>query len=265
MGKKLVDSDFKNNRVEDPTKISTRQEQHVKQFVKAYFEKAVAKRDAHEKKKAERQARKVCKGAPSTASLYVARSGNMGPDEQNGAEHGMDMSDDEGNETKPGSATPNTPASQVPNGDALLKRKRHQEDEVEGIPNHEQATPTKRLKSETPPPPPPPPPPAEQIFSIGEAIGPARLANSEIDSEDIIRSLGPATFAHGDALPNRTTVGGSPVNEDDDSPEHRMAAGQMVESMEYSPASVSTGQPEDADSISPEFGLMNERRVEASC
>lgn len=262
MGKKLVDSDFKNDRVEDPTKISTRQEQHVKQFVKGYFEKAVAKRDAHEKKRAQRQTRKESKEARSMAFPSVTQPGNLGPDEQHRAEHGMDMSDDEG---KPGSATPNTPASQVANGDALLKRKRHQEGEAEGIPQYEQATPTKRLKSETPPPPPPPPPPAGRSPLMGESLGLAPLADSETHDEDIMRSLDPATFMHGDALPNRTMIGDSPMDEDDDSPRHRTAGGQMAESMEYSPADESIGQSADPGSVSPEFGLMNERRIEASC
>src|SRR5271154_5142266 len=52
IGKKLVASDFKNNRVEDPTKISTKQEKKVKKYVKDFFDKAVAKKAAHDKMKA---------------------------------------------------------------------------------------------------------------------------------------------------------------------------------------------------------------------
>ena len=64
ISKKLVSSDFKNNRVEDPTKISSRQEKQVKKHVKEYFDKAVAKKREHEKKKAER----VSKEGESAAS-----------------------------------------------------------------------------------------------------------------------------------------------------------------------------------------------------
>ena len=54
--KKLVTSDFKNNRVEDPTKISTKQEKQVKKWVKDYFDKAVVKKRQHDAKKAQRRA-----------------------------------------------------------------------------------------------------------------------------------------------------------------------------------------------------------------
>ena len=43
IGKKLVASDFKHNRVEDPTKITDKQEKKVKKYVKEFFDKAVAR------------------------------------------------------------------------------------------------------------------------------------------------------------------------------------------------------------------------------
>lgn len=50
-----MNSDFKNQRVDDPTQISAKQEKQVKKFVTDYLEKAVAKKRLHDKKKAERK------------------------------------------------------------------------------------------------------------------------------------------------------------------------------------------------------------------
>ncbi|KAI1005801.1 Histone-lysine N-methyltransferase, H3 lysine-36 specific [Podosphaera aphanis] len=61
VGKKLVASDFKNKRVENPTKISLKQEQKVKSYVRAYFEKAVAKKEELDRRKKEKEEFKVKK------------------------------------------------------------------------------------------------------------------------------------------------------------------------------------------------------------
>lgn len=50
-----MNSDFKNQRVEDPTQISTKQEKQVKKYVTDYLEKAVVKKRVHDQKKAERK------------------------------------------------------------------------------------------------------------------------------------------------------------------------------------------------------------------
>ncbi len=55
VAKKLVASDFKHNRVEDPTKITAKQEKLVKKYVSDFLDKAVAKKRVHDVKKAERR------------------------------------------------------------------------------------------------------------------------------------------------------------------------------------------------------------------
>src|ERR1700722_9704832 len=65
IGKKLVASDFKNNRVEDPTKISSKQEKKVKKYVKDFFDKAVAKKAAHDKMKAHKKSNFGTTGNPT--------------------------------------------------------------------------------------------------------------------------------------------------------------------------------------------------------
>lgn len=54
----MVDSDFRNNRVDDPKKISAKQEKQVKRWVSDYFDKAVVKKRQHDAKKAERRKQK---------------------------------------------------------------------------------------------------------------------------------------------------------------------------------------------------------------
>ena len=162
ISKKLVNSDFKNHRVNDPTQISSKQEKQVKKYVKEFFDKVVAKRKVHEERKAEKK-------ALAEGSVEMKSELNGGIDvkeeEKSDAEDGMQTSDDDGDniQKKPKSDTPTTPLDQLMNGDKL-KRKRESEGQDEFKLEDEEATPNKRARSDTPPaPPPPPPPPAEDM------------------------------------------------------------------------------------------------------
>ncbi|KAL8705012.1 MAG: hypothetical protein Q9201_001857 [Fulgogasparrea decipioides] len=159
IAKKLVDSDYKNHRVEDPTKISPSQERHVKKHVKEFFEKAVSRKKERDEKEAKKRGRDVLSEiAPAADAPTEAKQ-----DEESDGDQRMDLSDDEAENPAPdittpiNSTTPVTPADQLVNGDRL-KRKRDGEEEStgEGLDDVE-STPNKRLRSETPPPPPPPP------------------------------------------------------------------------------------------------------------
>ena len=167
MAKKLVESDYKNHRVEDPTRITSRQENQVKKYVKDFFDKVVAQKKAHDKKKDELRVEREKKegGSLESPSLVTARNEKQG--HLAAADPGIDVSDEEGDSSlKQESATPITPLDSLTNGDGVLKRKRNTESENNGLEllEEEQATPTKRQKSETPPPPPPPPPPASEML-----------------------------------------------------------------------------------------------------
>lgn len=54
VSKKLVSSDYKNDRVDDPTLITEKQERKVKTYVKEFLDRAVQKYQEHEKKMVER-------------------------------------------------------------------------------------------------------------------------------------------------------------------------------------------------------------------
>lgn len=165
IAKKLVNSDFKNNRVEDPTHISSRQEKQVKKYVKDFFDKAVAKRCEHERKKAERKAKE---GGLAKSPVAATPDRDVKKEEESDGDEMMEMSDDEAGKEEQKSSPPVTPASAVINGDNL-KRKRQDEDESNGLKVEDlDATPSKVVKAETPPPPPPPPPPPAEDMPVEE-------------------------------------------------------------------------------------------------
>ncbi|KAL8975539.1 MAG: hypothetical protein Q9197_000216 [Variospora fuerteventurae] len=152
VAKKLVDSDYKHHRVEDPTKISPSQERHVKKHVKEFFDKAVLRKKQRDAEDAEKMKSNTAKGEI-----------NGKPDEGSDGDENMELSDVEPEQVALGTdiptvaATPVTPADQSINGDRL-KRKRSEDQESNGRGLDDvESTPSKRLRSETPPPPPPPP------------------------------------------------------------------------------------------------------------
>ncbi len=140
--------------MEDPTKISSRQEKQIKKYVQDYFEKAVTKKKEHDKKKAERKTmveeRGITEGTAPNPDVKKEDDSDEGQD--------MAMSEDEDEKPKQESGTPVTPMDQLLIAEGL-KRKRGIDDNPNVIKKEdEEATPSKRLKSESPPPPPPPPP-----------------------------------------------------------------------------------------------------------
>ena len=157
--------------MEDPTKISSRQEKQVKKYVHDYFDKAVVKKKEHDRKKSERKAKELEAGGPLT--LTTATRVKKEEEEMSDGEHDVAMSDDEDAKLKRESATPITPLDPQSNAEGL-KRKR-EEDEA-GDMKRDDATPSKRLRSETPPPPPPPPP------ADGTALDPSTPLNDIIEN-----------------------------------------------------------------------------------
>ncbi|KAI9374517.1 hypothetical protein BJX61DRAFT_540761 [Aspergillus egyptiacus] len=154
VAKKLVNSDFKNKRVKDPTKIDDKQQKKVKNFCKEFFDKAVAKHQAHEQRKAEKLAKEGgSDNKPTTPAGGQSEGEGETPD--------VKMSEDEGSTEK---------------GASGLKRKRHELDVGdENTPDDSTPTSSKRQRSSTPPPPPPP------AMSPGENDDDDR---SEADADD---------------------------------------------------------------------------------
>ncbi|KAL2074301.1 hypothetical protein VTL71DRAFT_8079 [Oculimacula yallundae] len=197
VGKKLVASDFKNNRVEDPTKISEKQEKKVKSYVRDFFEKAVEKKKVLDKKKAQKAA------LNGSASIASGVNGKPIPEDDDDADPVIDFSPTALD--APPSSVPSISAS---GSNSDLKRKRDDEDGADADTPGTSATganddsfsdPHKRLKEDedTPPPPPPPPPAGEipvdengvAISDLSENVAPESEEQIELrrQEEDLMR------------------------------------------------------------------------------
>lgn len=201
VAKKLVNSDFKNNRVDDPTQISEKQKKKVKQFCKDFFDKAVVKHRAHEKKKAGNHAKEPgskTEDTPNAASdeeLDVKMSDDEDkPEDKSALMEGEESSGslkrkriEGGNENGniSGSASPSKkPRSSTPTPPPPPSMAPGDEQDQ----NHERAAVDFKHDPEsddlggakTPPPPPPPPPPQDD--EVDKAAGEAEDAGNAISN-----------------------------------------------------------------------------------
>jgi [histone H3]-lysine36 N-trimethyltransferase len=174
IGKKLVASDFKHNRVEDPTKITDKQEKKVRKYVKEFFDKAVAKKAAHDKLKGNKNQDSATNGndkeTPNgTSSTIVEADADSSlkieePDD-------VDLSDDEEETGQAVASVPVTPSLDTPSDEGLKRKREDLGDSFDSTPSE---TPIKRIKEEdmeglpSPPPPPPPPPTEDMVMQIDE-------------------------------------------------------------------------------------------------
>lgn len=178
IAKKLVNSDFKNNRVQDPTNISSRQEKNVKKFVKDFFDKAVIKRREYENKKAERKRKD---GESATSPPNATPTVDVKKEGEGDADGSMTTPEDDVVKDEPQSSGFATPASGSVSGDNL-KRKREDDDESDEVKTQDMgATANKKPKLETPPPPPPPPPPPAEDMPANDPMVDAPEENITVE------------------------------------------------------------------------------------
>jgi len=156
VAKKLVNSDYKAGRVDNPTKISEKQQKKVKQYCKDYFDKAASK---HKKMEEEKATRKQKSGSSQATPAQSPKPSISETPKKEEDEEDIKMSDIE-NE-------PPSPSESMKNGS--LKRKRStdldalikEEEDIDELTK----SPAKKLNLDgafsTPPPPPPPAPPAD--------------------------------------------------------------------------------------------------------
>lgn len=183
-----MESDYKNHRVQDPSRITSKQEGQVKKYVKGFFDKVVAQKRAHDKEREERRAEREKQESKEAEPQTLVTEIQEKIEDMSDEEPGMDLSDDEaGDKSKQDSATPITPAESLMNGNGGFKRKRDPERGDDGLEVAEEgATPTKRPRSETPPPPPPPPPPTADMNVGTDDI----LEQATVDSAMDVDALG---------------------------------------------------------------------------
>lgn len=169
VAKKLVASDYKAGRVDNPTKISEKQQKKVKAYCKDYFDKAASKHKKLEEEKAARK-EKVHNSSKPTSSQptpshspppMTGHSQTDTPKKEEDDEEDIKMSDIEDHIPMPPSPSESTKHDS-------LKRKRSTD--LESLIKEEEddltKSPAKKMNLDlnamsTPPPPPPPAPPAD--------------------------------------------------------------------------------------------------------
>ncbi|EGD92716.1 histone-lysine N-methyltransferase [Trichophyton tonsurans CBS 112818] len=207
VAKKLVNSDFKNNRVTDPTKVSEKQIKQVKKFCKEYFEKAVVKHQAYEKKKAEHK-RKHSKPSDSGSKEQAIPPPTEKPDESDADDDDVNLSDnDEPIQDDVQCSSPREDESMTPGGS--LKRKRDIDESVEENDDTklDGSSLSKRQRSESPPVPPPPPPPMSpdnsmEVDDIDGGFKRKMDEEYELEDENTPCSRSPGKYnSHGSSPP----------------------------------------------------------------
>lgn len=177
VAKKLVNSDFKAGRVENPTKISDKHQKKVKSFCKDYFDKAASK---HKKMEDDKKDRKLKDPNSKLESASVTPIQSPKPSttttpkkEEDDEEMKMSDIEDHADSTSPMGSSQNGP----------LKRKRSFDMEMD-LKEEEDLTksPAKRLTVAFQPTPPPPPPPAPPIDTPSDHNSPAA---EQTDSEHL--------------------------------------------------------------------------------
>lgn len=150
VSKKLVSSDYKNRRVEDPTLISEKQEKKVKKYVKDYLDRAVEKYQVLENRRVENtsgEGSEVKELSTAPDADAIASVETPGTSDARAADEDAVMSD----------------VADTTRGSPERKRKRDEDDPLGASLTPEETPSLKRLKEEetteepTPPPPPPPP------------------------------------------------------------------------------------------------------------
>jgi histone-lysine N-methyltransferase SETD2 len=158
VNKKLVASDYKHNRVSDPTApLTAKQERNIKSYVKEFLEKAVAKYKERESRRATRQAHQPTNG---NEELIGADPGSSAAQTPQGTPPGMD-------DTAMPEALDDPDDVDMSDGEedvSMLKRKRDEETLETPSLTPSDGPSIKKVKetaSDEPSPPPPPPPPPD--------------------------------------------------------------------------------------------------------
>ncbi|OTB07202.1 hypothetical protein M426DRAFT_85207 [Hypoxylon sp. CI-4A] len=164
VSKKLVASDYKHGRVEDPTSITDKQEKKVKKYVRDFFDRAVEKFKDYENNKKAELAKRGQKGQKEPQADSGV-GGIVMPATKN---EEVVMTDDEDI-----NSTPNS-----------LERKRKREDEQVDSPilTPSEAPSMKRLKEDdgdVPSPPPPPPPPMDPDTMLDVVVGSDKVPDQQ--------------------------------------------------------------------------------------
>lgn len=155
VARKLVASDYKNNRVSDPAApLTEKQERNIKKYVKDFLHRAVSKYEAHHRKRTTETVQTSAGGEQATDGKLVSGADKPGESPASSQEREAAAED----------IVPSDMEESSPDGAADRKRKRGAEVAAASVDSPPLDGPDmKRLKEDDPdgatPPPPPPPPP----------------------------------------------------------------------------------------------------------
>jgi [histone H3]-lysine36 N-trimethyltransferase len=169
LAKKLVESDFKGGRVEDPTKITDKHQQKVKKYCKEFFEKAAHKHSKHEKEKAAKKAKLANGTKTDSASMSTSTSIATSPKQNLDASPEVDVNKEDGSDGEDIKMSEDEREGDVKlmpadlsidaqNSDSLKRKRSRSEGRDVKDEDGLAKSPLKKLNLDSPPPPPPPPP-----------------------------------------------------------------------------------------------------------
>ena len=151
----------------------------MKKHVKEFFDKAVNKHEKYEQEKAKRAALKKTKNLTQSSSADLKK-------EESEADETMANSDEDISKDEQVTITPITPLDQMTNGGVKRKREADLGDGGTEMEDDE-ATQSKRARSDTPPTPPPPPPPPIDTPTAEDELWPVQETddgNGFLEQED---------------------------------------------------------------------------------
>ena len=183
LSKKLVQSEYKNNRTPDPTRLNPKSEAKIKAYVKEGFENAVKADRESRRRKAKLIAKPSATGA-SAESDNTSR-GEKAKDESEAEDEVALMSDDDKHaNSKAEASTPLTPMDIVPPSEGLKRKRQSLNDVNRSNAENAMSTPSKRLRSLTPP----ASPPSADARMLDETHNDDTPLPSE-DADDVIEQL----------------------------------------------------------------------------
>lgn len=244
--KKMVESDFKKGRVEDPSKVSEKQAKSVKKHAQEFFEKAVKKKEEAEKRKGVKKAGKKDDGSNTLVGSPQATAGS--PMEQ---DEDLVLSEHEEDEVE---ATP----AESTDSPSILKRRI---DELTNGAEDDAASKKPRTEDELAPPPPPPPPPPPAVPADDETMQSEDIAMTP--GEDVSQSFVDEAIA---AVHEADVNGGAEKIDTLPPPQPASIPHSAIEEPMQTATPPTTGSPdhEDAEKVKQRqrFAGMNPERMQ---
>ncbi|KAI5287812.1 histone methyltransferase set2 [Ascosphaera aggregata] len=192
LSKKLVSSDYKYKRVEDPTKISDKQVLKVKKYCKEFFDKAVVKHRAYEERRAKRLSSQQPEKNQEGGTPAETNSTANGDNKEGDGDQDVSFQDDiDKTVFSPIANNGGEPIAEEKSVESTYKKRKRdvdgeilnegEDDDKAGISKKQRWSPTPKSENNLPPPPSPPRAPSSsaQLSPATEEREPRQSSVSE--------------------------------------------------------------------------------------